>query len=76
MLDADPRLTGDRTRSLKLHLDIGTKVDHELERLLLDEPADVGGGQRLEVVRAQQHAGNDDPGVDGALERDPADGVH
>ncbi len=73
MLDAHARLARDRPGSLELHFEVGAQVEHHLERLLLDEQADVPRGQRLQVVGAQQHAGHDDAGVGGPVERDPAD---
>ena len=71
MLDAHHRLGGQRTRALERDLAVGAQVQHYLQRLLLDEAAHVARGQRLEVVGAQQHAGYDRAGVDGAVQGQP-----
>jgi len=41
VLDAHPRLARHRPRTLELHFDVGSQVEHDLERLPLDQQAHV-----------------------------------
>ena len=71
MLDPHAGLPRQRTRALEHNLDVGAQVEDHLEPMLLDQAPDVGRAQRLEIVRAQQHARHDRTSVDGAVKFDP-----
>mgnify|MGYP001797362930 CR=1 FL=1 len=59
----------------EVDLTVGAQVEHRPQPELLDEQLDVGLGQVLQVVRAQQHARSGRPPVDGRQTADIAN-VH
>ena len=51
---------------------LGSQVHDHLQRVLLDEEANVARGERLEVVGPQQRAADDDTRIGGPVQREPA----
>ncbi len=64
-------LPRERTRSLERNLDVGSEIEDHLEPMVLEQAPDIGRGESLEIVRAQQHARHHRTSVHGAVEVDP-----
>ena len=55
--DVDARVADERARALERDLGAGAQVDDDAYVEIVHQPADVGGGQALQVVGAHQDAG-------------------
>ena len=71
VLDPHRGLGRHPSRPFELDLQIRPQIEHDVERLLADQPAHVPRGQRLKIVGAQQRTRDDGAGVHRAVQCDP-----